>query len=83
MEIDNFLLDPAKTTNSMLESSPQSHMEEEPQSFDVGYLDIFSLEPACRKKEFDKIPDRQLQNLEVVLSRVHQQRTLGIQPGSN
>lgn len=66
----------------MAESSQQSHMEEEPESFDLGDLDILNLEQAC-KKEFDKIPDRQLENLEVVLSRVHQQRTLGIQPGSS
>jgi len=71
MDIDNLLTDPLKTNHHMDESSQQSHMEEEPESFDLGDLDIFSLEQACKKKEFNKIPDKQLENLEVVLSRVH------------
>jgi len=83
MDIDNLLTDPLKTNHHMDESCQQSHMDEEPESFDLGDLDISSLEQACKKKEFDKIPDRQLENLEVVLSRVHQHRTLGIQQGSS
>jgi len=71
MDIDSFSSDPTKITNSMPENSQHSHMDEEPESFDLGDLDIFGLEQACRKKEFDKIPTRQLENLEVVLSRVH------------
>lgn len=50
-------------------------MEEEPESFDLGEIDIFSLEQACKRKEFNTILERQLENLEVVLTRVHQQNT--------
>jgi len=56
-------------------------MDEKPESFDLGEIDIFSLEQACKRKEFDTILDRQLENLEVVLTRVHQHNTLGIQQG--
>lgn len=72
MGIDGILLDPTKTTNSMPESCQQSHMGEEPKGFDLRDLNIFSLEQACKKKDFDKIPNRQLENLEVILSRVNQ-----------
>jgi len=44
MDIDNSLIDPLNTTHHMDESSQQSLMEEEPESFDLGGLDIFSLE---------------------------------------
>ena len=53
-------------------------MEEEPNSINIGDLDILGLEQDCKKKEYDKIPKRQLENLEVILSRARQQRTLGI-----
>jgi len=33
-------------------------MEEEPESFDIGDLVISGLEQACKKKEYDKIPER-------------------------
>jgi len=56
-------------------------MEEEPESFDLGEIDIFSLEQACKRKEFDTIPESQLENLEVVITRMHQHNTLGIQQG--
>ena len=57
-------------------------MEEEPKSIDIGELDILGLEQACRTIFFDKIPDRQLENLEEVLSRAQRQKSLGIQTGS-
>ena len=57
-------------------------MEEEPESIDVTGLDIIELEIACKKKEYDNIPENQLNNLEVVISRAFNQHQLGIQPGS-
>jgi len=62
----------------MEDNDQQSLMEEEPESFDLGDIDIFRLEQACKRKEFDTIPDRQLENLEVVLTRMHQHNTLDI-----
>lgn len=81
MGIDNLLTDPLQSLPHMEDNSQQSLMEEEPESFDLGDIDIFSLEQACKRKELDTILDRQLENIEVVLSRVHQHITLGIQQG--
>lgn len=71
MGFDILSLDLAKETKSLPENRQQSHMEEEPERFDLEDLDIFNLEQAYKRKEFDKISNRQLENLEVVLSRVH------------
>jgi len=57
-------------------------MEEEPESFNIEDLDILGLKQACKKKEYDKIPERQLENLEVILSRAQKKRSLGVQTGS-
>lgn len=43
-------------TETTEESSGAQHMEEEPESIDIRDLDIFGLEQACKKKEYDKIP---------------------------
>ena len=59
-----------------------THMEEEPESIDLGDLDILGLETACRQKDFSTIPPRQLESLEVVLARAQQHKCLGIQAGS-
>jgi len=32
-------------------------MEEEPKSFNIKDLNILGLEQACKKKEYDKIPE--------------------------
>jgi len=73
MEMDIFLQEPIHSNDLVARSSEPKHMEEEPKSIDIGDLDIFSLKQACRRKEFDKIPDRELKSLEVILSRAHQQ----------
>jgi len=57
-------------------------MHEEPESFNLGGLDIMELKEACKKKEFEKIPEHQLNTLEVILARAYQQHQLGIQSGS-
>jgi len=80
--MDIFLQEPIHSNDLVVGCSKPKHMEEEPESIDIGDLDIFSLEQAFKRKEFDKIPDRQLKSLEVILSRGNQQRTLGFQPGS-
>lgn len=64
------------------EQETVQHMEVEPESFNIGDLDILGLEQACKKKEYDKIPERRLENLEVILSRAQKQRSLGIQTSS-
>lgn len=58
------------------ESSQVQHMEEEPESVDLIGLDIFELDQACRKKEYDKIQEHQLSTLETILSRAYQQKQL-------
>lgn len=82
MDIDTLSIDPKHAVNIMAESSELKQTDEEHKSIDLGDLDIFSLEQACKQKQFDKIPTRQLESLEVILSRAHQQRSLRIQPGS-
>jgi len=71
MDIDNFQQEPNAYTEDLVERSEPKHMEEEPESIVIGDLDILGLEQACRNKEFYKIPDRQLQSLEVILSIAH------------
>ena len=63
-------------------SSQVQLMDEEPESIDLGGLDLLELERACRRKEFDKIQAHQLETLEVIIERYFQQKELGIQPGS-
>ena len=58
-------------------------MDEDSERFDVGNLDLFGLEDACRKQEFDKIQPHQIESLEVVLTKAHQHKKLGVQPGSH
>ena len=55
MDIDNFLWDPLHANDSMPENIQPINMEEEPKSIDIGDLDIFGLEQACKKKEYYKI----------------------------
>lgn len=78
MDVDNVHQETTTIMNIVVEWGEAQHMEEEPESFDIGDLDILGLEQACKKKEYDKIPERQLENLEVILSRAQQQRSLGI-----
>lgn len=53
-----------------VEMNQPTHMEEEePESIDVGDLHIIAMEMACKNKEYDKIPPRQVESLEVVLFR--------------
>lgn len=81
-DVDNMQLETMVVTETIEERSEAQHMEEEPESIDMRDLDILGLEQACKTKEYDKIPKRQLENLEVILSISQQQRTLGIQPRS-
>lgn len=60
------------------ERNETKNMEEEPESIDLGDLDIIGLEQVCKTKSYDKIPEGQLDNLEIILSRAQRQRSLGI-----
>lgn len=82
METDDLQYQAWKLAFITEENSQVEHMEEEPESIDLKGLDIFGLEQACRKKEYDKIQEHQLSTLETILSRAYQQQQLGIQPGS-
>lgn len=82
MDVDN--TQPAFTaaTETKKEKSETWHMEEEPESIDIGDMYTLGLEQAYKTNNYDKIPERQLENLEVILSRAQQQRTHDIQPGN-
>ena len=82
MEVDSTQMQLMIVDDTEAEQDAVQHMEEEPEGFDIGDLDILGLEQACKKKEYDKIPERQLENLEVILSRAQKQRSLGVQTGS-
>ena len=79
MDVDNAQCTSKHATETTEERSEFQHMEEEPESIDIGDLDILGLEQACKTNNYDNIPERQLENLEVILSRAQQQRTLRIQ----
>jgi len=57
-------------------------MEEDPENINIGELDILGLEKACKTGNFDKIPDRQVDNLVEVLTRAQKKHSLGVQIGS-
>ena len=83
MEVDgslNHLITLEETTGER--SQPQI-MDEDPENFDMEGLDILELEQACKKKNYDQIPEMQLNKLEIVLSKVYQFKQLGIQPSSS
>ena len=66
---------PSQLTNSNVpsaESSQSQHMEEEPESIDLGGLDILELEQVCRNKDYEKIPEHQINTLEVIISKAYQ-----------
>jgi len=82
MHIDTFQQEPNASMEYLVERSKPMHMEEDLESIDKFGLDILGVEQACRNIELYKIIDRQLESLEFIISRAHQQRSLGIQLGS-
>lgn len=82
MEIDPSLALSIHQRSDEEEQNKPIHMEEEPESVYLGGLDILKLEAACRQKEFSDIPPREIERLEVVLTRAQQNKYLGIQAGS-
>ena len=58
-------------------------MEEDSEGLELGELDILGLEDSCRRKDFDTINPHQIDKLEKVLSKAHQQKKLGVQLGSH
>ena len=54
-------------------------LEDETEMVDIGDLDIFTLEQACKKKDFDQISEKQIENLTAALARAQQhQKSLSI-----
>ena len=75
----------ASSLHMELDSSetPISLLEEGPEGVDIDELDIYTLEQACKKQDFDTISEKQIENLAVALTKAQQhQKALGIQFGS-
>lgn len=68
MEFDGNLDQPQSLDISIAENSQVQHMYEEPESIDMEGLEILQLELACKKRDYDNIPELQLNKLEVVIS---------------
>lgn len=58
MEVDSTQMQIMIVYDTEEEWKTIQHMEEEPESFDIRNIDILGLEQACKKKEYDKIPER-------------------------
>ena len=59
-----------KVSSERMETSQEpQNMEEDLEHIDIGELDILSLEQACKTGNFEKIPDRQVDNLVAVLNK--------------
>lgn len=71
MEVDAPSIHTMSTATAPEDMNQPQVMDEEPERFDLGGLDILELEAACKKKEFDKIPEHQLNTLEVILARAY------------
>lgn len=71
MEVDGTPDQPLSLDISTIENSQVQYMAEDPESIDMEGLDILELELACKKKDYDKIPELQLNKLEVVISRAY------------
>lgn len=73
MEVDTPSIHTKSTATTPEDMDQPQMMDEEPESIDLGGLDILELEAACKKKEFDRIPEQQLDTMEVILARAYQQ----------
>jgi len=82
MEVDGSSNHPLTLEETTSERNQPQLMDEDPENFDMEGLDIHELELACKKKDYDQIPEMQLNKLEIVLSKVYQQKQLCIQPSS-
>jgi len=63
-------------------SQTPQNMEEDPEHLDIGELDILGLEQACKTGNFEKILEKQVDNLVEVLSQAQRKYSLGVQAGS-
>lgn len=82
MEVDRTLNQIILPVETSAEKSHLQIMDEDTESFDMEGLDLLELEQACKKKNYDQIPKMQLKKLEIVLSKVYQEKQLGIQPSN-
>lgn len=71
MEVDGAPNQPLSLEAATVVGSQAQQMDEDLENFDMEGLDIHQLELACKKKDYDKIPELQLNKLEVVLSRAY------------
>lgn len=71
MDVESFPSQSLSLAITSDEKSRMQQMDEEPESIDLGGLNILELEQACRKKDYDKIPEHQLITLEVIISRAY------------
>jgi len=78
MEIDAALALSIHQKSNEEDQNTPIHMDEEPESVDLEGLDILRLEAACRQKEFNAIPPKEIEILEVVLARAQHNQCLGI-----
>lgn len=69
MKVDNTHYESRTLTESTKGLEESQQMEEEQANIDIGELDLLELEMACKTNNYEKIPARQLENLEVILSR--------------
>lgn len=56
MDVDGFPSQSLHLSITSDENILTQQMDEEPESIDLGVVDILKLEQACRKKDSDKIP---------------------------
>lgn len=72
MEVDRTLDQSQGLDTSTAGNNQVQQMDEEPESIDMEGLDILQLQIACKKRDYDNIPEHQLNKLEVVISRAYQ-----------
>ena len=83
MEIYGYPSSSSQSNESKDDKNKPTYMEEELESIDLDDLEILALELACHQKDYDKIPNRKIDSLEVVLFCAQQRNSLGIQAGSH
>ena len=83
MKIDGYPPSASQSNESRDDNNKPTYMEEEPESIDLGELEILALELSCHQRNYDKIPNRKIDSLEVVLSHAQQSNSLGIQAGNH
>lgn len=82
MDIDNTTQSKEKGKEAEGSFQEPHFMDEDSEPIDIGELDILGLEQACKSGNFDKIPDKQVDNLVEILNKAQKKYSLGVQTGS-